>query len=196
MSTPVSQQKMLWHLTPLANMGNILKNGLLSRSRLASFSDIADPEIIAKRKVLGLDNYVPFHFFQGNPFDGKVLKDHLDTRFCYINVRRIRASELNWKILVRHPLSTQDSLEIFDYAQGMAAIDWKLVDSRNYHNDDCKQACMAECLAPDSVPPSEFFAIAVENKEDEDSLRRLPYFSNVKQSHIDIKPYCFYRGNI
>jgi hypothetical protein len=51
----VSEQKLLWHLTAIDNLENILRDGLLSRKRLitANFENIADPEIIQKRHQLG-----------------------------------------------------------------------------------------------------------------------------------------------
>ncbi|WP_251424850.1 DarT ssDNA thymidine ADP-ribosyltransferase family protein [Veillonella agrestimuris] len=63
----IKNNKCIWHLTALSNLESIIQYGLLSRAsleqkNLCSFEDIADPEIIQKRKELGLHDCVPFHF--------------------------------------------------------------------------------------------------------------------------------------
>ena len=51
----IRNKLLLYHLTKLDNLDDIIKNGLLSRKSLlesnTSFADIADPEIITKRDV-------------------------------------------------------------------------------------------------------------------------------------------------
>ncbi|MHB9294031.1 hypothetical protein Holit_03157 [Hollandina sp. SP2] len=67
MGKPISEQKLLWHLTAIDNLEGILKNGLLARNRLKTFTDVANQEIVQKRSIIGLGDYVPFHFFKGIP---------------------------------------------------------------------------------------------------------------------------------
>jgi hypothetical protein len=114
MSKPVSQQKLLWHLTALDNLESILTNGLLPRNRIQNFVDVADPEIIKGRTELGLGNYVPFHFFQGNPFDGSTLKWNSGVKFCFITIHRDLARNRRYKILPHHPLASGNST-VYDY---------------------------------------------------------------------------------
>jgi hypothetical protein len=189
-SKPVSQQKLLWHLTALDNLESILRKGLLSRSHIQDFIDVADQEIIQRRTQLGLNNYVPFHFFQGNPFDGSVLKAHLNKKFCFIVVKRDLARSKGYKILSKHPLSMD--LRLYDYDEGMNVINWDVVDKRDYLDQECKVACMAECLAFGCVEPEDFFAITVQTNKDKlfvehlsnSVLRKYNFF-------IDVKSYCF-----
>lgn len=61
--TDIRTQQFLYHLTDTNNLNDIFSGGLKSRSLLRGFSDIADPEIIASRRALRLEEYVPFHFF-------------------------------------------------------------------------------------------------------------------------------------
>lgn len=156
----IREQKLLYHLTSLNNIGSILENGLQSRSVLNDFHDIADAEILAGRAQHGLNNYVPFHWFSRNPFDGRVQKDRPGERFVLITVRRSVAKDRNWMVLPRHPLAKQE-FRIYDYEEGFDLIDWGLMEGRDYGNSDCKSVCMAECLCPETVYASDFFMIYV-----------------------------------
>lgn len=153
-------QKLLYHLTGMNNISSILSNGLQPRAALKEFHDVADAEILTGRREHGLEKYVPFHWFVKNPFDGRVQKDFPDEKFVLITVHRRLAERQNWKVLPRHPLTKQD-FRLYDYQEGFESIDWELMDTRNYHNSDCKNVCMAECLSPEAVRVSDFFKIFV-----------------------------------
>jgi hypothetical protein len=68
----IREQKLLYHLTSIENLSSIFHNGLRPRAQLDTFADVADAQILSKRKTLGLERYVPFHWFAANPFDGSV----------------------------------------------------------------------------------------------------------------------------
>lgn len=51
----IRDQKLLYHLTSLENLGSILRNGLKPRAQLREFEDVADAEILRKRRGLGLN---------------------------------------------------------------------------------------------------------------------------------------------
>lgn len=80
---PVSKGSLLYHVTALSNLQSILKHGLLSRNdAIASgllVKDVANSEIIEKRKELGILDCVPFHFFEPTPFTGAIFKAHPNT---------------------------------------------------------------------------------------------------------------------
>ena len=156
----IRDQKLLYHLTNLNNVGSILESGLQPRSALNEFSDVADVEILFGRAEHGLDNYVPFHWFSRNPFDGRVQIDRPDEEFVLLTVRRSLDSARNWRILPRHPLARQE-FGFYDYREGFDLIDWGLMDCRNYSDADCKSVCMAECLSPTPVRAADFFKIFV-----------------------------------
>ena len=67
MAKRIQDGKLLYHVTAVENLENIFSNGLCSRENALSKGrlkvDIADPEIIEKRKELNILQYVPFHFF-------------------------------------------------------------------------------------------------------------------------------------
>jgi hypothetical protein len=135
--------------------------------------------------------YVPFHFFQGNPFDGSTIKYNPEIEFCFITVKRELAKLKGYKILTKHPLST--GAEFYnEYDEGIENIDWELVDRRDYSDPECRIACMAECLALGCVKPTDFFSITVRTDEMESFVKRLSYNYHY---HIDVNPYCFPVGD-
>lgn len=156
----IQDQKLLYHLTSIKNLEGILKEGIKPRSQLDGFEDIADSEILQKRFTLGLESFVPFHWFARNPFDGGVQKARPNEDFVIITVRRSLASNQNWKVIPRHPLAN-DNIEVLDYVEGFQSIDWQAMNQRAYNEAYSKSVCMAECLSPITVPVSSFFKIYV-----------------------------------
>ena len=158
----IKKQKLLYHLTALKNVRSILAEGLKPRSQLANFHDVADQAIIEKRQGLALENYVPFHWFSRNPFDGGVQSAHKGKSFVLITIHRSFAERHNWKIIPRHPLANGD-LELLDYSDGFEVIDWETMNERDYHYPVCKSVCMAECLSPEPVAVAAFYQLYVPN---------------------------------
>lgn len=183
----IQTQKLLYHLTDIENLPNILAQGLLPRSQLANFFDVADSEIIASRRRLRLEDYVPFHFYPGSPFDGRVQLNNQQKEFVLIAVRRDVAQANGWKIIPTHPLAAAD-LQLLDYADGFNAIDWVQMNRRDYHDTVSRNACMAECLSPQTVPATKFFSIFVANQRSEELVNRLrttynlSFYVNINQN--------------
>lgn len=170
----IKEKKLIYHLTHFQNLPSIFANGLLPRAQLAHFRDVADPEIIADRAALRLEQHVPFHWFAGNPFDGIVQKTHRGELFVLIAVSRDLARLQNWKIVPRHPLANE-VIELLDYAPGFEAIDWGKMEARDYRDPESKSVCMAECLAPGAVHPRSFnmiFTPCEESKSRVDALQK------------------------
>jgi len=160
----IKDQFFVYHLTSVENLDGIFTQGLKPRASLINFTDVADSEILNKRKALKLDSYVPFHWFAANPFDGRVQLDRPTSKFVLISVYRSFAKQNKWKIIPRHPLAN-DEIELLDYHDGFEAIDWALMNTRDYQNADCKSVCMAECLSPSVVLPQDFSRIYVPTDE-------------------------------
>ena len=83
MAAMPSTGQLIYHMTSIDNLSSILKFGLLSRNHFLQnsniqFTDIADPEILSKRERYkkALSQYVLFHFFAKNPFDGAVCRKY------------------------------------------------------------------------------------------------------------------------
>ncbi|WP_421238508.1 DarT ssDNA thymidine ADP-ribosyltransferase family protein [Aeromonas enteropelogenes] len=180
----IKDKKQIYHLTALSNLESILEHGLLPRNRVRGFTDVADAEIIEKRQRLGLNSKVPFHFFAKNPFDGRVLAEHPDEQFVLIAVHRTLAEAQNWWIVDKHPLAN-DVVVYSDYQEGFEAINWELMDLRDYRSRECKQVCMAECVAPDTVPVSDFASFYVKDEATQAIVRDMLAARNITK-HVNI----------
>ncbi|WP_046181190.1 DarT ssDNA thymidine ADP-ribosyltransferase family protein [Domibacillus tundrae] len=173
MPREIRNKHMLYHLTSLENITGILLKGLCPRNILRSFEDVADPEIIDFRGRNGLNDYVPFHFFSKNPFDGRVQKDYPDTNFIYVCVYRTFAQRNNFRIIPTHPIAMGDNLFLYDYNEGMEQIDWDTMEETNYQDTYCRQVCMAESLSDCIIYPNDFCAIYVKDEATSEFVKRL-----------------------
>jgi len=187
----IGDKKLLYHLTALENLESILQHGLQPRCELNNdeFNDVADSEILNSRANHNLDRYVPFHFFAKNPFDYGVQRAYPKDDFVLIAVQREIARNKRWLIVPTHPLA-EEGYQLCDYDAGFAAIDWDLLEERDYDDRACKVACMAECLSPDSVPSSLFFSIYVQNIQAESAVNELIGKYNVI-CHVNFNPSMF-----
>ncbi len=83
-------KKLLYHVTALENLASIIEFGLLSRvdaeAKGLLKSDVADNDIIRKRRELGILNSVPFHFFE--PFTDCIFKRYRGTTFVTVAITR------------------------------------------------------------------------------------------------------------
>ena len=136
MAKRIQDGKHFYHITALKNLDGIFRYGLLSRSDAVSNgilqTDIADKEIIRKRKELGISQYVPFHFFEPTPFTGAVFNEHPFDAFCSITITREFAKRNNFKICTAHPLSKNPIAQIMSFDDGMKNITWDKAEERNY----------------------------------------------------------------
>ncbi|BCO26296.1 hypothetical protein MIZ03_1176 [Rhodoferax lithotrophicus] len=187
----IKTQKLIYHLTAFENLPSVLAQGLKPRSQLTRFHDVADQDIIQKRSTLRLENCVPFHWFVKNPFDGSVQTAHRNKPFALICVRREVAARNNWSVIPRHPLANAE-IELLNYEAGFAAIDWETMNKRDYHDSNCKSVCMAECLAPGTVPVSQFCNIYVRTSELEKKARAWATQQKVTV-YIDVNENMFLR---
>lgn len=174
----------IYHLTSLDNVEGILEKGILPRSELSNFVDIADSEIISKREVAGLEDKVPFHFFAKNPFDGAVQKHNPDKSFVLFAVKRELARKKDWSIIPEHPLS-KNTPQLLSYDEGIEAIDWESMDFRDYFDPYIHSVCLAECLSPSTVQMKNVDAIYVKTENDEKVVREL-----LSKFKLNINVYC------
>jgi len=194
----IKDGKLLYHLTALSNIESILMHGLKPRASLSeNFRDVAEQDIINFRNQNNISNLIPFHFFVGTPFAGRVQKDNMDEEFIYITLHRNTAKNKknNFKIFPTHP-KHMNPLQIFDYDAGLEEIDWNLMDKRDYKDIECKEVCMAECVGiHSSVPADAFHSIIVKSEETKKLLEELCqklYNNNCKPKFfIDVNNYNF-----
>lgn len=177
----IRDQVFIYHLTAISNLENILENGLISRKRIQkkkfNYCNVANLEIIEKRMTSGLENYVPFHWRSKTPFAGDVMKHNKNIDFCYILIRRTVAKENGFKVVPTHPL--HGTPEVLDYVTGFNTINWELMDTRDYSNEECKETSMAECLSPKAVSPKLFASICVKNTDSKNKVYNIILRSNL-----------------
>ncbi len=178
--------KLLYHLTRLDNFDSILEKGLLSRrfvkDNRISFYDVADSEIITKRTLLSLDDYIPFHFHPYSSFDVAVKSTYSDTEFIYICITRDLARLNKFKILPKHPLSIEEC-KLLDYDEGFNKIDWNTMHTLGTNDEYTKHVKMAECLTNLIIPVTFFKCIYVKSdKTKTDIIKKL------KQKNIQVPP--------
>ncbi|MGE7993329.1 DarT ssDNA thymidine ADP-ribosyltransferase family protein [Pseudomonas sp. NPDC089554] len=188
----IREKSFIYHLTSFHNIASILQSGLQPRSALqgAEFRDVADANIIEGRRGNALEDFVPFHWFARNPFDGRVQLDRPDEHFLLIAVYRRHAQAQDWRVIPRHPLA-DGQFELLGYDAGFAAIDWNLMEQRDYTNAACRHVCMAECLSPIAVPPSDFAKIYTPSDEIKRDVEGIARVSGNARLWIEAAPHMF-----
>lgn len=81
-------------------------------------------------------------------------------------------------------------MELMDYDDGMNAINWEVMNKRDYSDQDCKCVCMAECLAPGPVTADLFHAIYVKDDEAQKHVREL-INGRYRALYVDVMPAMF-----
>lgn len=207
MSKP-SEGKLLYHMTRLENMPSILEHGLLSRKRIEennlNFENIANPDILAGRENVQaphpLSEYVPFHFFAGNPFDYGVCRTYGSENMVIITIYRSLAQTYDFPVITAHPLN--QFAQIYSYRDGISKIDWSVLDKeypeRDYNDNDIKQKCMAECIVPSKIPTNYFAMIFVYNEAAKAKIQKMPYAFRLnhlnyaeRTCYINVAPHMF-----
>jgi hypothetical protein len=89
-----------------------------------------------------------------------------------LTVHRTYARGRGWKIIPRHPLAGHEQPRLLDWDEGMDAIDWRQIDreDRNYDDQECRLACMAEALSAQAVSLGEVAFIYVPNPRVQQSV--------------------------
>lgn len=164
----VREKKLLYHLTKVSNMEDIINYGLLSRRYLLEqgrkFGDVADPQIISKREELDLDKYTPFHFHPYSAFDVAVKNTYPTDKFVYICIKRALAEFNGFKILKKHPLSQQECI-LYNYEEGIINIDWETMEKVGTTDEYSRNVKMAECLTDKCIPAELFQCVYVPDIE-------------------------------
>lgn len=151
-----SKDNHMYHLTHIENLESIIENGLMPRNVLEdngiSFTDVADKEIIYKRKKCANDlaNYVLFHFDLNNAFDYNVCRRKGCDNMMILAVLRPQywseeAKECAY-IYPSHPIGNEN-VGLYNYDEGYKLIRWDILDSDRWNNNSVvRKARMAECV--------------------------------------------------
>ena len=197
----VKNKKLLYHLTKVDNMEQIVENGLLSRRNLVTshmiFENVADSEIIRKREQLGLDSYIPFHFHPYSAFDVAVKNTYFNNKFVYICIKRALAEFDNFKILIKHPLS-QSECVLYDYLEGIEKIDWDTMEKTGVATDYSRNVKMAECLTDKPISAELFQCVYVPDIETKKYIEALFLKKGILEQppYVDIQSKWFGKGNL
>ena len=187
----IREGKLLYHLTQLSNLDSIISHDLVPRSVLEQhgvfFSDVADSEIMRKRRAFGLDAYIPFHFHPYSSFDVAV-KNSYDEDFVYICISRIFARSNGFLILPKHPLSAHEVI-LMEYDDGMDAIDWDAMERSSTESEYIKNVRMAECLTQDPIPVTSFISIAVKDMETKRVVEEKLQYIPGQKPFVNIMPW-------
>jgi len=189
----IKEQKLLYHLTSLKNIESILKDGLKARSSLINFQDVGEPNIIEFRNQNSISDLIPFHFFKGSPFAGKVQQNNPNEEFIYIVLHREKAKFLRFQVFPTHPKHMKP-LQLLEYEEGIKQINWELMDKRDYSDYECKEVCMAECVTQiHSISPKFFQSIIVKSEETKKYIENFcnRFFDKKCEFYIDIEPRAF-----
>lgn len=198
MATLPSQGKLLYHITHTDNLPSILEHGLMPRRTLLNyeyrFVDIADPNILSKREEYqaALSQFVLFHFYPKNPFDGAVCNSYGSENMAIITISRGLYRKYNFHIIPSHPLNS-DTPEIYPYEEGIKQIRWDILDrtgglDRDYRNPEIRKACMAECISEYTILPDDFSFIYVCTDQAKDEILSM---NNSNLVNIQVRPYMF-----
>lgn len=183
----IKGQKILYHLTNIENLSSIFNYGLCSRLDLINlggkFVDIADTEILKKRKLSSLDKLIPFHFTPYNAFDAKILGQNRRSDFIYICIYRSFAKENGFKIIPQHPLHKE--FEILDYDEGFEKINWDLMEKKMEDipcdlQGEARQVKMAECVGLKKVNFCDFSMIFCSKDKIESLKDKYGSFCNIE----------------
>lgn len=186
----------IYHLTKLKHLDSIIEYGLASRRLLIQngviFEDVADPGIMSKRTLLGLDKYIPFHFHPYSSFDVAVKSTYYKDDFMYICVNRELARQNKFKILPKHPLTIEEC-NVYEYDEGFDLIDWDTLTQKGLDDDYSKHVKMAECITELMVPIDCFQSIAVKNDDIKQKVeaKLIEKNANFPASHVNVRPYWF-----
>jgi hypothetical protein len=164
----IKEGKLLYHLTKTSNLDSIIENGLMPRRRVSEqsvpFADVADPNIISKRTLLNLQDFVPFHFHPYSAFDVAVKRRYGKGEFIYICILREKAKYNKYKILPIHPLSPTGRITLYEYDEGFKLIDWDTMHTPGNEERYKKHVKMAECLTNKVIQAKSFQCIYVQSE--------------------------------
>ena len=78
----------------------------------------------------------------------------------------------NFKILIKHPLSQQESV-LYNYTEGINKIDWDAMERVGATDDYSRNVKMAECLTDKRIPADLFQCIYVPDLETKQYIEKL-----------------------
>lgn len=177
----------LYYMTPIANVGSILRHGILSFNNVRSdpavasrSQSIADPNVNARRSVRSVDgrslhDFVPLYWATHTPMQ---------------YVRTVSPGGFSQEELIFFAFAARDLLVLpgiltcdgnaasndttfYDGAGALPFIDWRVVDTRNCYSSEYKRLKCAEVLVPDRIERRLIRAIFCSTVSSRDAINKL-----------------------
>ena len=158
--------KYLYYIVPIANLGSIAREGILSNDRMKgrSHGSIADPLVQDRRdrvRVPGANGSRDLHSYANlylNPRNAMMYKRH--DHHAEIGVVQVNPAVLGLPgVVLADRNASSDWCRFFTSPDGLADIDGSLVFARSWTSQDeveyfrRKSAVCAEVLVPDVIAP-------------------------------------------
>ena len=185
--------KGLYHITHMGNLSSILKHGILSHSSAESrgvkFERIYNEGIVLTRKDILTPNaqslwyFANLYFQPRNPMLFWVINNHKIDDVAILLVDRSILNQPDIYISDGDAAASQS--EIMSGSEGLETLFPRFqqdLDLEWWNADDgSKRRIMAECLAPEVVPPESIRSIYVGRQDTVDKVRTV-----LRQSQLDI----------
>lgn len=176
--------KSLYYITHVENIPSILRNGILSHTRVEStgvkFHAIYDADIVSNRKAKiapnghSLWDFANLYFQARNPMLYRVVREKSDKEIAVLGVRPDVLQGLAAYVTDGNAASSDTEFHSVPDGLKIVSKNWKIISSEWWNSvDGSKRKIMAECLVPDFVPSGYVHSIFVANHGVADHVRTL-----------------------
>lgn len=193
----------LYYITHVKNVESILKEGILSHKRIVDeglvFERIYNPEVVCRREGItvpdgrSLWDFANLYFQARNPMLFTVIRNNPLATIAVIGVDRSVLDRNDVYITTGNAAHSQTEILpaserkriLPDILNNINRIYWNEVDGS-------KRTIMAECLVPDSIPPtyirSIYFADYTSKKQAEQTLSKPAHIDFLYQPNLFFQP--------
>lgn len=196
--------KSLFYITHINNLPSILQYGILSHRQVQAqnvpFTPVYNAQIVANREQIAtpdrksLWDYANVYFQPRNPMLYKVLSetDKKDVVILGVKPQILDATGAFISLgNAAHSLSP-----VVDVKTGLQQINgeyWRIINSDWWTTEDgTKRKIMAECLVPDSIPPTDIHSAYVANASTAERARTALSGAG-QQVEVVIEPHMFFQ---
>jgi O-acetyl-ADP-ribose deacetylase (regulator of RNase III) len=198
---PKPDIKGLFYITHVNNIKSILRHGILSHAlveaRKVQFTPIYDAQIVSNRRERKTPNgkslwdYANLYFQPRNPMLYRVINEKDKKDIAIVEVRPDILKQPDVFVSTGNAASLPS--DILPVKDGLKEIHqmWKVINSEWWNDTDgSKRKIMAECLAPELVPPALIQAIYVVNHAIAEKLRSdvPPQVQVIPEPHMFFQP--------
>lgn len=201
---PRRMVKSLFYITHIDNLPSILQHGILSHQQVeergVKFTPVYNAEIVAHRRERlspegkSLWEYANVYFQPRNPMLYKVLNETSKDDVVILGIKpQILETKGAWIALgnAAHSLTP-----LVDVKTGLSSIGseyWPILNSDWWKTEDgTKRKIMAECLVPNSIPPTAIHSVYVARSSVAEKIR--PLLSGLLSPvEVVVEPHMFFQ---